>query len=90
MEPVSSMHDRDFEYLAQPRQLGGGRLAIRISAVGGGTVGRAYAGRWMYRVKRVGSPDVLAEGDDLNTGTAKTHKQAAEIVNDFLQDRLPD
>ena len=93
MESVSRMQDRDFEFLIQPLLPDGRRLIVRMSKVGGGTVGRAYEGRWMYRVKLVRKfrPDaLLAEGDDLSTGTPRTHKEAAEIAVDFVQDLIPD
>lgn len=93
MEVVSRMQDRDFEFLTQPLQPDGQRLIIRVSKVGGGTVGQAYEGRWMYRIKRMRkfqATVLIAEGDDLNTGTPKTHKEAAEIAADFVQDLIPD
>lgn len=82
----SSTPDRDFEFLSSPRLADGRRLTVRISKVGGGTVGRAYDGRWHYRVRSANGRKILAEGDDLNTGTPKTHREAAEILLDFLDD----
>lgn len=82
----SSTPDSDFEFMTQPRREDGTRLVVRISKVGGGTVGRAYEGRWHYRVRPADGRKILAEGDDLNTGTPKTHREAAEILLDFLDD----
>ena len=86
MEQVNKIADREFEFMSQPVQPDGRRLVVRISKVGGGTLGKAYDGRWMYRVKRVGDRRILAEGDDLRTGTPKTHQQVVGIVLDFLDD----
>lgn len=88
MESVSSIPDRGFEFTTQPRQPDGRRLVIRVSKAGGGTVGRAYEGRWLYRVKRAGERRILAEGSDLNTGAPKTHREAALLVEDFIHDTL--
>lgn len=57
-------------------------VVVEIYKVGGGTLGRAYEGRWGYRISRGGH--VLASGEDLHTGTPKTHEEAAVIVTDFL------
>lgn len=91
MDNVSTMQDRDFEFKSQPRGEDGTRLVILVSKVGGGTLGRAYDGRWLYRVRPVSRrAAVLAEGNDLNTGTPKTHAEAAEIVADFVRDLTPE
>ncbi len=58
-------------------------MTVDIWKMGGGTLGRSYDGKWGYKVT---SPNgrVIAEGDDLNTGTPKTHREAARIAVDFL------
>lgn len=86
MEHTRSMLDRDFEFLSSPRLEGGERLTVRISKVGGGTVGRAYDGRWHYRVRSADGRKIIAEGDDLITPIPKTHREVVLIVLDFLDD----
>lgn len=89
MDSVSTMQDRDFEFKSQPRGEDGTRLVVLVSKVGGGTPGQAYDGRWLYRVRPVSRrAAVLAEGDDLNTGTPKTHREVVDIVLDFLDDTV--
>lgn len=94
MQPVSSTPDREFEHMEtvdNPLQPGGRKLTLLIAKAGGGTMDRAYAGRWLYRVRRAGSTGaqgVLAEGDDLNTPNPKTHRQALRLLEDFLPDIL--
>lgn len=90
MSTVGSMKNEEFEHQEQrphPAGLRGRDLMVRVSKVGGGTVGRAYDGHWSYRVSYVGSAGApVMEGDDLKTGTPKTHAQVVEIVMDFLTD----
>lgn len=51
---------------------------LQIYKVGGGTLGRSYIGYWGYRLMRNGTP--IAAGEDLHTGTPKTHREAAELA----------
>lgn len=51
---------------------------IEIYKVGGGTDGRRYTGNWGYRILQQGR--VLTSGEDLYTGTPKTHREAADIA----------
>lgn len=94
MQPVSSTPDREFEHMEtvdNPLQPGGRKLVLLVAKMGGGTMERAYAGRWLYRVRRAGSTGphgVLAEGDDLNTPNPKTHREALRLLEDFLPDLL--
>lgn len=87
---VRTMQARDFEYeerCVNPVKPESGRtLSVLISKVGGGTVGRAYEGRWLYRVSRIGVDRPLMEGDDVSTGSARTHRQVVELVLDFFAD----
>lgn len=57
---------------------------ISVSKVGGGTVGRAYEGSWEYLVTTANGSIVVKVGDDLYTGTPKTHHEAAVILAEFL------
>lgn len=59
----------------------GTHVMVEISKAGGGTLGRRYSGTWSYRLTQNGK--VLAEGDDLRTGTPKTHEEAARIAWGF-------
>lgn len=52
-------------------------LRIRLAKVGGGTLGREYAGLWAYSVND------LPWADDLYTGTAKTHEAAAILLSEL-------
>lgn len=58
------------------------RITIRVSKVGGGTVGESYDGTWEYRVGYDGRTAMT--GSDLVTGTPKTHEQAARILAGYL------
>lgn len=59
---------------------------IYISKIGGGTVGKAYTGDWCYLVEDAATNEVIKQGSDLHTGTAKTHRQAARILASFLRE----
>jgi hypothetical protein len=56
---------------------------VRVSAVGGGTVGKRYSMQaWHYAI--VGpSGKVLAHGSDLHTAMPTDHNEAAQIALDF-------
>ena len=56
---------------------------VGISKVGGGTVGQEYDGRWAYEFYNPHN-GMYAFGNDLVTGTPKTHREAAMLVIDFL------
>ena len=90
MSSISSMRNDEFEHREKhpdPTGLRRRDLLVRVSKTGGGTVGQAYEGTWLYRVSPVGRPDqILMEGDDLRTGTHKTHQQVVQLVLDFLPD----
>lgn len=52
---------------------------VLVSKVGGGTLGRRYAGAWHYAWTR---GDRCEQGSDLFTGTGYTHEEAARVVVD--------
>lgn len=56
---------------------------VGISKIGGGTVGKAYEGSWEYTFANYISNEYKS-GDDLVTGTPKTHQEAAHILIDFI------
>jgi hypothetical protein len=53
---------------------------IQIEKLGGGTLGRAYTGHWRYIVTHAVSGDEIARGQDLYTGTPKTHPEVVRIL----------
>lgn len=55
---------------------------ISVEKIGGGTVGKAYAGTWAYAVTDSTGAEIVA-GTNLYTGMPKTHAEAALIVIDF-------
>jgi hypothetical protein len=61
-------------------------MRVEIEKVGGGTVGRRYDGTWRYVVTDLVTGEEIARGQDLHTGTPKTHAQVALIVSDFVAD----
>lgn len=79
---MSYTDGRDFEpeYTAMVDNM---RVVIEVEKLGGGTLGRAYAGTWRYRVTyRESGAEIF--GQDLHTGTPKYHSQIPGIVWDFL------
>src|SRR4051794_19740132 len=61
-------------------------LTVSIAALGGGTVGRAYASNdWVYAVHLDGV--LVASGADLHSGGfAQTHRQMAAVLATCLAD----
>jgi len=61
-------------------------LTIGIAALGGGTVGQAYAGNgWIYAVHLGG--ELVASGSDLRSGGfGRTHQQMAAVLASCLAD----
>lgn len=57
-------------------------VTLCVRKVGGGTLGRRYAGQWDYALFRNGQ--LAVEGNDLHTGAPKTHYEAVEELIDFL------
>lgn len=57
--------------------------AVRISKVGGGTVGKAYVGHWHYTIVQGGA--VSDRGSDLHTFMARTHAEAAQVLMGFTE-----
>ena len=60
---------------------------VRISKVGGGTVGNAYSGWWHY--SHTGPDGVTVSGSDLYTGSPTTHAGATAILAEFLDAGWP-
>lgn len=58
---------------------------VTVSKDGGGTLGRAYEGTWTVSVQN--GPEYILDGDELRTGTPKTHAQVARLAYDFAADR---
>jgi hypothetical protein len=60
-------------------------LEVRISKVGGGTVGQYYKGDWEYKIT---GPGVWIEGADLRTGMPHSHDYVAALAPTFFYDEL--
>lgn len=58
---------------------------VEVSKMGGGTVGREYAGRWIYAVYDV-LGTLVASGDDYITGMAHTHRWVARDIGSLYLD----
>lgn len=60
-------------------------ITIGIDAVGGGTVGKAYADNdWYFEVRQNG--EIVCEGSDLHSGgVPKTHRDMVAALLDFLE-----
>lgn len=58
------------------------RVRAHVSKVGGGTLGRAYAGTWEYAVllRAVGGWGVIASGTDIETRVPQTHGQVGAMI----------
>jgi len=67
--------------LIECRTLVNDSSVVDLYKVGGGTLGKTYAGMWGYRLYR--EERLIASGEDLYTGTPKTHDEAAQLVLDF-------
>lgn len=77
----------DFEFSAEVPALreGDPRVVLHIAKVGRGTVGQSYAGDWYYCVERPGqSFDQFMHGDELHSGTPRTHDYMARELAGFL------
>lgn len=63
------------------------RRRIHVSKVGGGAVGLAYEGKWEYAVllRNVRSVKVIAHGQDVETGTPKTHDEVARMIEEEVR-----
>lgn len=58
-----------------------------IEKIGGGTFGRAYAGRWAYKVFD-DQNNLVEEGDDFWCGTPRTHRKVAIDIGDWVHDKV--
>lgn len=56
-------------------------MRVQVDKVGGGTVGRAYEGRWSVTVHN--GPVLAYDSEELTTGAPKTHAQVAFIAAEF-------
>lgn len=73
---------RDFEAEYETEVVG---LLVVVEKLGGGTVGKSYAGRWRYIVQRDGVE--VVRGQDFDTGTLHTHAEvAAPLAEHCSQD----
>lgn len=70
--PGDRAEDHEFELELDPETF------VRISKVGGGTVGREYSGYWHYTIVMAGA--VSDRGSNLYTGSPHTHEAAAFLI----------
>lgn len=61
-------------------------LRVQVDKVGGGTVGKAYEGRWSVTVEN--GPMYVYDNDELITGTPKTHAEVARMAADFASEEI--
>jgi hypothetical protein len=86
-------HDRpeipqDYEWYEKFINEDGAVFGVFVSAVGGGTIGRAYsANHWHYRIIEQESMNTVMEGSDLYCPFATTHHMAAEAAWEFFEYR---
>ena len=62
-----------------------GDSVIRVTKIGGGTLGRRYDGDWEVTVSVSGT---VVLDDVLTTGTPKTHSEVAWLALDFVDDMM--
>lgn len=58
-------------------------VRVEVEKVGGGTVGKAYAGDWRYAAHE--DSCLLGCGIDFYSGLPMTHRQAAQAILDHLE-----
>jgi len=59
---------------------------VTVDKDGGGTLGRAYDGTWTVSVEN--GPVFEIDGEELRTGTPKTHEQVARMAVEFAWARM--
>lgn len=59
-------------------------LRVQVNKVGGGTLGRAYEGEWLISVSD--GQGYIFDSAQIDTPTAKTHPEVAEIALAFADD----
>lgn len=72
------------EFIAENRE----GVRVEIEKIGGGIIGKAYAGDWQYRVTVPAWGGFMGntyDGTDLRTGTPKTHAEACAILCDMFE-----
>jgi hypothetical protein len=57
---------------------------VAVDKYGGGTLGKAYDGTWTVSV--MNGPEYVLDGQELRTGTPKTHAEVAQLAYEFAQD----
>jgi hypothetical protein len=55
-------------------------VTVQVEKLGGGEVGREYAGKWRYIVTDTESGAEVTRGQDFETGMPYTHERAAEEI----------
>lgn len=72
-----AVRERDMDYYEYAIEVDG--VLVRLTKLGGGTLGKAYVGSWAYVVtNRLGA--VLDRGSDFTTGMPRTHVETAREI----------
>ena len=79
---------RDFtpEYIVIVTDYMGRKYTIQIEKLGGGTFGQKYSGTWRYIVWKAGRE--IGKGQDFESGTAISHREAAIEILSFFTDEV--
>lgn len=64
------------------------KYTIQVEKLGGGTFGQKYSGAWRYIVWRNGQE--IGRGQDFESGTALSHREAAVQIISFFTDEVTD
>lgn len=65
-----------------------GDVWVQVEKLGGGTVGKAYDGKWRYIVTRNG--EEIERGQDFESGTPMTHERAKYVIGSQFSDEYFD
>jgi hypothetical protein len=62
-------------------------VTLYISKVGGGTIGESYTGQWYWCIT---NGEDSRHGDELSSGTPKTHEEMSRVLAGFLAENYPE
>lgn len=89
-EPEFTLTGRDELFSPEGDDLGVnlsdvGIRQVDIAKVGGGTIGKEYAGSWIYRVAFMDHDRLPEQGIDLVTGMPHDHEYVARMAVEFFR-----
>lgn len=58
--------------------------SVHLYKIGGGTIGKKYAGHWAYMVV-LDNSDKIYSGTDYHTGLPECHCEAANSIAQFIE-----